>query len=53
MKAGVRHELLTFFSNQNYDITGLLVSMAERHSELPFTSKSGVPTVIADPDNRP
>jgi len=29
------------------------MSLNERQSELPFTTKAGVPTIIDDPDNRP
>ncbi|XP_023222420.1 CCR4-NOT transcription complex subunit 11-like [Centruroides sculpturatus] len=34
---------------QNYDISGLQVSLAEQHSEMPQTSKSAIPIVIPDP----
>lgn len=35
-----------------YDISALLVSLAEHQSQMPFTSKSAVPVVIHDPDTR-
>ncbi|CAG2164975.1 unnamed protein product [Oppiella nova] len=40
-------------SDKNYDISALYMSVNERQSELPFTTRAGVPTIIADPDNRP
>lgn len=41
-------------SLQTFDVSGLQVSLAEQHSEMPQTSKSAIPVVIPDPfDGRP
>lgn len=37
---------------QSFDVSGLQVAIAERHSEMTQTSKSGIPVVIASPDAR-
>lgn len=37
---------------QTFDVSGLQVALAERHSEMSQTSKSGIPVVIPVPDDK-
>ncbi|XP_052801509.1 CCR4-NOT transcription complex subunit 11-like [Mya arenaria] len=38
---------------QNFDVSGLMLALTERHSEMPAMSKSAIPVVVPDPDNKP
>jgi len=38
--------------NDTYDIGALLVCLAERQSDMTFTSRSGIPVIISDPDTQ-
>ncbi|CAL1263244.1 unnamed protein product [Larinioides sclopetarius] len=38
---------------QSFDVSGLQVALAERHSEMSQTSKSGIPVVLPYPQKRP
>ncbi|XP_054707596.1 LOW QUALITY PROTEIN: CCR4-NOT transcription complex subunit 11-like [Uloborus diversus] len=38
---------------QSFDVSGLQVALAERHSEMSQTSKSGIPVVFPYPDDKP
>lgn len=38
---------------QSFDVSGLMLALTERHSEMPAMSKSAIPVVVPDPDNKP
>ncbi|XP_035223991.1 CCR4-NOT transcription complex subunit 11-like isoform X1 [Stegodyphus dumicola] len=38
---------------QSFDVSGLQVALAERHSEMSQTSKCGIPIVLPYPDDKP
>ncbi|KAH3882426.1 hypothetical protein DPMN_006365 [Dreissena polymorpha] len=38
---------------QNFDVSGLMLALTERHSEMPAMSKSAIPVVVPDPDTKP
>ncbi|ESP05125.1 hypothetical protein LOTGIDRAFT_227818 [Lottia gigantea] len=40
-------------TSQPCDISGLQVNLVEKQSELPHLSKSAIPCVVPDPDNKP
>ena len=41
------------FPFQNFDVSGLMLALTERHSEMPAPSKSAMPVTVPDPDNKP
>ncbi|XP_076471868.1 CCR4-NOT transcription complex subunit 11-like [Babylonia areolata] len=38
---------------QSYDVSGLQLTLVERHSEMPHTSRSAMPCVVPDRDSKP
>jgi len=46
------HLWITYIS-QSFDVSGLMLALTERHSEMPAASKSAIPVVVPDPDNKP
>ncbi|KAK7099271.1 CCR4-NOT transcription complex subunit 11-like [Littorina saxatilis] len=38
---------------QSYDVSGLQLTLVERHSEMPHTSRSAMPCIVPDRDNKP
>ena len=43
----------TYSPFQNFDVSGLMLALTERHSEMPAPSKSAMPVTVPDPDNKP
>ena len=39
--------------SQSYDVSGLQLTLVERHSEMPHTSRSAMPCIVPDRDSKP